>query len=239
MLDEDGTLAIAMVTPSFQVLSQVALLKRIAWTPPTLVGTSCIFATAALHGAGSGRAQDRESLAARLTGMRAWLTRRAKSRHKHAARRRIFRRGALCDVARGRAKTRDASRRDSPVSAKIWRDLRVRSDGNLSLADGSPPLSTHNAPHHPRSAFTRFHSCASMTTSSLPHCRLDDNLAVRFLPPLRTHSPRLRSARIMFMKDSNRCACVADAQFFNRRAAADRFGKEWARCSSTSSVTPR
>ena len=40
ILDEDGDLAIARATPErFQVLSRVSLLKRISWTPPTLVGT--------------------------------------------------------------------------------------------------------------------------------------------------------------------------------------------------------
>ena len=40
MLDEDGTLALATATPQlFSVLAQTSLLKRIAWTPPTLVGT--------------------------------------------------------------------------------------------------------------------------------------------------------------------------------------------------------
>jgi outer membrane protein assembly factor BamB len=40
LLDEDGTLALAKATPErFQVLSRVSLLKRLAWTPPTLVGT--------------------------------------------------------------------------------------------------------------------------------------------------------------------------------------------------------
>jgi outer membrane protein assembly factor BamB len=40
LLDEDGTLALLMATPQrFQVLSQTSLLKKIAWTPPTLVGT--------------------------------------------------------------------------------------------------------------------------------------------------------------------------------------------------------
>jgi outer membrane protein assembly factor BamB len=40
MLDEDGALALASATPqNFSVLAKVYLLKRIAWTPPTLVGT--------------------------------------------------------------------------------------------------------------------------------------------------------------------------------------------------------
>jgi outer membrane protein assembly factor BamB len=40
LLDEDGTLALATATPEqFSVLSQTPLLKKIAWTPPTLVGT--------------------------------------------------------------------------------------------------------------------------------------------------------------------------------------------------------
>ena len=40
ILDEDGTLGLASATPDrFQVLSRVPLLKRIAWTAPTLVGT--------------------------------------------------------------------------------------------------------------------------------------------------------------------------------------------------------
>ncbi len=40
LLDEDGTLALARVTPQrFEVLVQASVLKKIAWTPPTLVGT--------------------------------------------------------------------------------------------------------------------------------------------------------------------------------------------------------
>jgi outer membrane protein assembly factor BamB len=40
MVDEDGTLALATATPqAFTVLAQAPILKRIAWTPPTLVGT--------------------------------------------------------------------------------------------------------------------------------------------------------------------------------------------------------
>lgn len=40
ILDEDGELGIARATPErFQVLSRASLLKRISWTPPTLVGT--------------------------------------------------------------------------------------------------------------------------------------------------------------------------------------------------------
>jgi outer membrane protein assembly factor BamB len=40
LLDEDGTLALAVATPqAFEVRSQVPLLKKAAWTPPTLVGT--------------------------------------------------------------------------------------------------------------------------------------------------------------------------------------------------------
>jgi outer membrane protein assembly factor BamB len=40
ILDEDGELGIARATPErFQVLSRAPLLKRISWTPPTLVGT--------------------------------------------------------------------------------------------------------------------------------------------------------------------------------------------------------
>jgi outer membrane protein assembly factor BamB len=40
ILDEDGNFGIARATPeSFQVLSRVSLMKRISWTPPTLVGT--------------------------------------------------------------------------------------------------------------------------------------------------------------------------------------------------------
>ena len=46
MLDEDGTLALATATPQqFSVLAQAPLLKRIAWTPPTLVGTRLYVAT--------------------------------------------------------------------------------------------------------------------------------------------------------------------------------------------------
>ncbi len=40
VLDEDGTLALATATPQrFDVLAQAPLLKKTAWTPPTLVGT--------------------------------------------------------------------------------------------------------------------------------------------------------------------------------------------------------
>lgn len=40
LLDEDGTLAIARATPErFEVLTQIGLLQKISWTPPTLVGT--------------------------------------------------------------------------------------------------------------------------------------------------------------------------------------------------------
>jgi outer membrane protein assembly factor BamB len=40
ILDEDGNLGLASATPErFQVLSRVSLLKRISWTPPTLVGS--------------------------------------------------------------------------------------------------------------------------------------------------------------------------------------------------------
>ena len=40
LLDEDGTLALTTVTPQqFDVLSQVPLLDKTAWTPLTLVGT--------------------------------------------------------------------------------------------------------------------------------------------------------------------------------------------------------
>jgi outer membrane protein assembly factor BamB len=40
LLDEDGTLALATATPQrFEVLAKAALLKKTAWTPPTLVGT--------------------------------------------------------------------------------------------------------------------------------------------------------------------------------------------------------
>jgi outer membrane protein assembly factor BamB len=40
VLDEDGTLALAAATPqSLEVLSMASLLKKTAWTPPTLVGT--------------------------------------------------------------------------------------------------------------------------------------------------------------------------------------------------------
>jgi hypothetical protein len=39
LLDEDGTLGLARAIPErFTVLSRVALLKKLAWTPPTLVG---------------------------------------------------------------------------------------------------------------------------------------------------------------------------------------------------------
>jgi hypothetical protein len=41
LADEDGTLALCRATPQkFEVLSQVSLLQNIAWTPPTLVGTT-------------------------------------------------------------------------------------------------------------------------------------------------------------------------------------------------------
>jgi outer membrane protein assembly factor BamB len=40
LLDEDGTLALATASPQrFDVLARTALLKHLAWTPPTLVGT--------------------------------------------------------------------------------------------------------------------------------------------------------------------------------------------------------
>jgi hypothetical protein len=40
LLDEDGTLALATATPQrFEVLAKTPLLKKLAWTPPTLVGT--------------------------------------------------------------------------------------------------------------------------------------------------------------------------------------------------------
>ena len=40
LLDEDGTLALARAPPQrFEVISRTALLKKLAWTPPTLVGT--------------------------------------------------------------------------------------------------------------------------------------------------------------------------------------------------------
>ncbi len=40
VLDEDGTLALATATPQrFDVLARAAVMKRLAWTPPTLVGT--------------------------------------------------------------------------------------------------------------------------------------------------------------------------------------------------------
>jgi outer membrane protein assembly factor BamB len=40
LLDEEGVLALASATPQkFEVVSQASVLKRIAWTPPTLVGT--------------------------------------------------------------------------------------------------------------------------------------------------------------------------------------------------------
>jgi outer membrane protein assembly factor BamB len=40
ILDEDGTLAVATATPQgFNILAQTALLKKLAWAPPTLVGT--------------------------------------------------------------------------------------------------------------------------------------------------------------------------------------------------------
>jgi hypothetical protein len=41
VLDEDGNLGLARGTPErFQVLSKVSLLNQLAWTPPTLVGTT-------------------------------------------------------------------------------------------------------------------------------------------------------------------------------------------------------
>jgi outer membrane protein assembly factor BamB len=40
ILDEDGTLALATASPErFDVLARASLLKHLAWTPPTLVGT--------------------------------------------------------------------------------------------------------------------------------------------------------------------------------------------------------
>jgi outer membrane protein assembly factor BamB len=40
VLDEDGTLALAAATPQrFDVLARATVMKRLAWTPPTLVGT--------------------------------------------------------------------------------------------------------------------------------------------------------------------------------------------------------
>lgn len=40
VLDEDGTLALATASPQrFDVLARASLLKHVAWTPPTLVGT--------------------------------------------------------------------------------------------------------------------------------------------------------------------------------------------------------
>lgn len=40
LVDQDGTLALCKATPEhFQVLSKASVLQRIAWTPPTLVGT--------------------------------------------------------------------------------------------------------------------------------------------------------------------------------------------------------
>jgi hypothetical protein len=40
VLDEDGTLALTTVTPErLDLLSMTGLLKKTAWTPPTLVGT--------------------------------------------------------------------------------------------------------------------------------------------------------------------------------------------------------
>ena len=40
ILDQDGVLALATVDrQGFKVLSKVELLQRVAWTPPTLVGT--------------------------------------------------------------------------------------------------------------------------------------------------------------------------------------------------------
>ena len=40
ILDEDGTLGLATVTPEgLQVLAQRPVLENLAWTPPTLVGT--------------------------------------------------------------------------------------------------------------------------------------------------------------------------------------------------------
>lgn len=40
ILDEDGTLGIATVSPSgLQVLAKAPILEHLSWTPPTLVGT--------------------------------------------------------------------------------------------------------------------------------------------------------------------------------------------------------
>jgi hypothetical protein len=40
MLDEDGTLALATVSPEgLKVISKVALMRNVAWTAPTLAGS--------------------------------------------------------------------------------------------------------------------------------------------------------------------------------------------------------
>jgi hypothetical protein len=40
ILDEDGNLALATATPTeFKVISKVSVMKNLAWTAPTLVGT--------------------------------------------------------------------------------------------------------------------------------------------------------------------------------------------------------
>jgi hypothetical protein len=39
LLDEDGTLAIASVSPAgLKVLARASILENLAWTPPTLIG---------------------------------------------------------------------------------------------------------------------------------------------------------------------------------------------------------
>ena len=40
ILDEDGTLGLATVSPQgLQVLAKASILENLSWTPPTLVGT--------------------------------------------------------------------------------------------------------------------------------------------------------------------------------------------------------
>ena len=40
MLDEDGTLGLATISPAgLQVTAKASVLDHLAWTPPTLVGT--------------------------------------------------------------------------------------------------------------------------------------------------------------------------------------------------------
>jgi hypothetical protein len=47
VLDEDGVLGLATVSPQgLKVLAKASVLQHLAWTPPTLVGTTSTFAIA-------------------------------------------------------------------------------------------------------------------------------------------------------------------------------------------------